>query len=50
MNRRPGYSKEVRERAARLVLTGEHDRSSVGPQSNQSPPKLAVPQRLCGHE
>ena len=28
MNRRPGYSKEVRERAVRLVLTGEHDHSS----------------------
>ena len=28
MNRRPGYSKEVRERAVRMVLTGEHDHSS----------------------
>jgi len=28
MNRRPGYSKEVRERAVRLVLTGEHEHSS----------------------
>ena len=28
MNRRPGYSKEVRERSVRLVLTGEHDHSS----------------------
>ena len=28
MNRRPGYSKEVRERAVRLVLTSEHDHSS----------------------
>ncbi len=28
MNRRPEYSKEVRERAVRLVLTGEHDHSS----------------------
>lgn len=28
MNRRPGYSKEVRERAVRLVLTGEQDHSS----------------------
>jgi len=28
MNRRPGYSKEVRERAVRLVLTDEHDYSS----------------------
>ncbi len=28
MNRRPGYSKEVRERAERLVLTSEHDHSS----------------------
>ena len=28
MNKRPGYSKEVRERAVRLVLTSEHDHSS----------------------
>jgi len=28
MNRRPGYSKEVRERAVRLVLTSEYDHSS----------------------
>lgn len=28
MNRRPGYSKEVRERAVRLVLTSEHEHSS----------------------
>jgi transposase len=28
MNRRPGYSKEVRERAVRLVLASEHDHSS----------------------
>ena len=28
MNRRPRYAKEVRERAVRLVLTGEHDHSS----------------------
>ena len=28
MNRRPGYSPEVRERAVRLVLTSEHDHSS----------------------
>ena len=28
MNRRPGYSKEVRERAVRLVLTSERDHSS----------------------
>ena len=28
MNKRPGYSREVRERAIRLVLTGEHDHSS----------------------
>jgi transposase-like protein len=28
MNRRPGYSKEVRERAVRLLLTSEHDHSS----------------------
>jgi transposase-like protein len=28
MNKRPGYSKEVRERAVRLVLTCEHDHSS----------------------
>ena len=28
MNRQPGYSKEVRERAVRLVLTSEHDHSS----------------------
>ena len=28
MNRRPGYSKEIRERAVRLVLTSEHDHSS----------------------
>jgi len=29
MNKRPGYSKEVRERAVRLVLTGEHDHFSI---------------------
>ncbi len=28
MNRRPGYSPEVRERAVRLVLTTEHEHSS----------------------
>ncbi len=28
MNKRPGYSPEVRERAVRLVLTGEHEHSS----------------------
>ena len=28
MTRRPGYSKEVRERAVRLLLTSEHDHSS----------------------
>ena len=28
MNKRLGYSKEVRERAVRLILTGEHDHSS----------------------
>jgi transposase len=28
MNKRPGYLKEVRERAARLVSSGEHDHSS----------------------
>ena len=28
MNRRPGYSPEVRERAVRLLLTSEHDHSS----------------------
>lgn len=28
MNKRPGDSKEVRERAVRLVLTSEHDHSS----------------------
>lgn len=28
MNRRPGYSKEVGERAVRLVLTSEHDHPS----------------------
>jgi len=28
MNRRPGYSPEVRERAVRLVLTSEHEHSS----------------------
>ena len=28
MNKRPGYSQEVRERAVRLVLTSEHDHSS----------------------
>ena len=28
MNRRPGYSKEVRERAVRLVLTSEHEHTS----------------------
>ena len=28
MNTRPGYSPEVRERAVRLVLTGEHEHAS----------------------
>lgn len=28
MNRRPGYSPEVRERAVRMVLTGEHEHTS----------------------
>jgi transposase-like protein len=28
MKKRPGYSKEVRERAVRLVLTSEHDHPS----------------------
>ena len=28
MNRRPGYSQEVRERAVRLLLTSEHEHSS----------------------
>jgi len=28
MNKRPGYSPEVRERAVRLVLTSEHEHSS----------------------
>jgi len=28
MNRRPGYSPEVRERAVRLVLTSEHEHKS----------------------
>ena len=28
MNKRPGYSPEVRERAVRPVLTGEHEHSS----------------------
>jgi transposase-like protein len=28
MNKRPGYSPEVRERAVRLVLTGEHEHKS----------------------
>lgn len=28
MNRKPGYSPEVRERAVRLVLTTEHEHSS----------------------
>ena len=28
MNKRPGYSPEVRERAVRLVLTGEHEHQS----------------------
>lgn len=28
MNKRPGYSPEVRERAVRLVLTSEHDHTS----------------------
>ncbi len=28
MNRRPGYSKEVRDQAVRLMLTSEHERSS----------------------
>lgn len=28
MNKRPGYSPEIRERAVRLVLTSEHEHSS----------------------
>lgn len=28
MNKRPGYSPEVRERAVRMVLTGEHEHRS----------------------
>ncbi len=28
MSKRPGYSPEVRERAVRMVLTGEHEHSS----------------------
>ena len=28
MNKRPGYSPEVRERAVRLVLTSEHEHNS----------------------
>ena len=28
MNKRPGYSPEVRERAVRMVLTGEHEHKS----------------------
>jgi len=28
MNKRPGYSQELRERAVRLVLTSEHEHSS----------------------
>lgn len=28
MNKRPGYSPEVRERAVRLVLSGEHEHNS----------------------
>ena len=28
MNKRPGYSSEVRERAIRLVLTSEHEHTS----------------------
>lgn len=28
MNKRPGYSPEVRERAVRMVLTGEHEHTS----------------------
>lgn len=28
MNKRPGYSPEVRERAVRLVLTSEHEHAS----------------------
>ena len=28
MKKRPGYSPEVKERAVRLVLTGEHEHSS----------------------
>ena len=28
MNKRPGYSPEVRERAVRLVLTSKHEQSS----------------------
>ena len=28
MNKRPGYSPEVRERAVRLVLTSEHEHTS----------------------
>lgn len=28
MNKRPGYSPEVRERAVRMLLTGEHEHKS----------------------
>lgn len=28
MNRRPGYTEEIRERAIRLVLTSEHEHST----------------------
>lgn len=28
MNKRPGYSPEIRERAVRMVLTGEHEHKS----------------------
>jgi len=40
MNKRPGYSPEVRERAVRLVLTGEREHKSRGAAINSVAAKI----------
>lgn len=47
MNKRPGYSSEVRERAVRLVLTSERDHKPRWAAIKSVAAKLAVP--LSGH-